>query len=179
MTHANAPLSVEGRRQLIERCRTRPIAHVVERFDLDAEPEVGAALLRAAHDALGGPGLYYAARPAHWRRRPEVLAVVKAMAGDRRQPPGTWVVAVAIPPAIGPGKPSRPPPDPPASEHASRHARADDQGFDQRRIASTKSAPRRAQTVRSSWWCTYRPRLLTVVSPACLSTARWRRPRAR
>lgn len=28
MTHANAPLSVEGRRRLIARCRTRPIAHV-------------------------------------------------------------------------------------------------------------------------------------------------------
>lgn len=28
MTHANAPLSVEGRRRLIERCQTRPIAHV-------------------------------------------------------------------------------------------------------------------------------------------------------
>jgi len=27
MTHANAPLSVEGRR-LIERCKTRPIAYV-------------------------------------------------------------------------------------------------------------------------------------------------------
>ena len=50
----------------------------LERFDLDAEPEVGAALLRAAHEALGGPQLYYAALPAHWRRRPEVLAVVKA-----------------------------------------------------------------------------------------------------
>lgn len=28
MTHANAPLSLEGRRRLITRCRTRPIAHV-------------------------------------------------------------------------------------------------------------------------------------------------------
>src|SRR5699024_6028249 len=28
MTHANAPLSLEGRRRLIRRCRTRPIAHV-------------------------------------------------------------------------------------------------------------------------------------------------------
>ncbi|MFK0133263.1 IS481 family transposase [Streptomyces rubiginosohelvolus] len=28
MTHANAPLSAEGRRRLIERCQTRPIAHV-------------------------------------------------------------------------------------------------------------------------------------------------------
>ncbi|MFF5180721.1 acetyltransferase [Micromonospora sp. NPDC000316] len=50
----------------------------LDRFDLAAEPEVGAALLRAAHEALGGPGTYYAALPAHWRRRPEVLAVVSA-----------------------------------------------------------------------------------------------------
>ncbi|MFC9035410.1 helix-turn-helix domain-containing protein, partial [Streptomyces arboris] len=28
MTHANAPLSPEGRRRLVERCQTRPIAHV-------------------------------------------------------------------------------------------------------------------------------------------------------
>lgn len=28
MTHANAPLSAEGRRRLVERCKTRPIAHV-------------------------------------------------------------------------------------------------------------------------------------------------------
>ncbi|WDV49646.1 leucine zipper domain-containing protein [Streptomyces coeruleorubidus] len=28
MTHANSPLSIEGRRRLVERCRTRPIAHV-------------------------------------------------------------------------------------------------------------------------------------------------------
>lgn len=27
-THRNAPLSVEGRRRLVDRCRTRPIAHV-------------------------------------------------------------------------------------------------------------------------------------------------------
>ncbi|GAA2186222.1 acetyltransferase [Micromonospora lupini] len=50
----------------------------LERFDLAAEPEVGAALLHAAHEALGGPVAYYAALPAHWRRRPEVLAVVTA-----------------------------------------------------------------------------------------------------
>ena len=50
----------------------------LERFDLDAEPEAGAALLRAAHEALGGPKVYYAAMPAHWRRRPEVLAVIEA-----------------------------------------------------------------------------------------------------
>ncbi|HYN94266.1 MAG TPA: acetyltransferase [Pilimelia sp.] len=50
----------------------------LERFDLAAEPAVGAALLRAAHQALGGPRLYYAAMPAHWRRRPEVRAVLAA-----------------------------------------------------------------------------------------------------
>jgi hypothetical protein len=50
----------------------------LERFDLAAEPEVGAALLRAAHEAFGGPRVYYAALPAHWRRRPEVLAVIRA-----------------------------------------------------------------------------------------------------
>lgn len=27
MTHANAPLSIEGRRRLVERCKDRPIAH--------------------------------------------------------------------------------------------------------------------------------------------------------
>ncbi|MEV1144444.1 acetyltransferase [Micromonospora sp. NPDC049799] len=47
-------------------------------FDLDAEPEVGAALLHAAHEALGGPGRYHAVLPPYWRRRPEVLAVVEA-----------------------------------------------------------------------------------------------------
>ncbi len=28
MTHTNTPLHIEGRRRLIERCQTRPIAHV-------------------------------------------------------------------------------------------------------------------------------------------------------
>lgn len=50
----------------------------LERFDLAAEPAVGAELLRAAHEAFGGPRPYYAALPAHWRRRPEVLAVARA-----------------------------------------------------------------------------------------------------
>jgi hypothetical protein len=50
----------------------------LDRFDLVAEPKAGAALLRAAHEAFGGPRVYYAGLPAHWRRRPEVLAVVEA-----------------------------------------------------------------------------------------------------
>ncbi|MEV4713869.1 acetyltransferase [Micromonospora sp. NPDC049374] len=41
-------------------------------------PEIGAALLRAAHDALGGPKVYHAALPAYWRRQPEVRSVAEA-----------------------------------------------------------------------------------------------------
>lgn len=50
----------------------------LERFELDAEPAVGATLLRAAHEALGGPHVYYAALPPRWRDSPEVLAVAEA-----------------------------------------------------------------------------------------------------
>jgi hypothetical protein len=53
-------------------------APCLDRFDLVAEAEVGAALLRAAHDAFGGPQPYHAGLPAHWRRQPDVLAVVRA-----------------------------------------------------------------------------------------------------
>ncbi|MET8231201.1 leucine zipper domain-containing protein [Micromonospora sp. NPDC005298] len=34
MTHANAPLRVEGRRRLVERCRARPIAHVAAKMGI-------------------------------------------------------------------------------------------------------------------------------------------------
>jgi len=56
----------------------------LERFDVTGEPEVGAALLRTAHEAFGRPRPYYAAAPAYWRRRPEVKAVVdRPMAAAR------------------------------------------------------------------------------------------------
>lgn len=35
--HANAPLSVEGRRRLIQRCRTRPIAHVAAEMGISRQ----------------------------------------------------------------------------------------------------------------------------------------------
>ncbi|MFC7534487.1 acetyltransferase [Actinoplanes sp. GCM10030250] len=50
----------------------------LERFELTAEPEVGATLLAAAHEAFGGPTVYYVAAPAHWRRRPDVRSVLDA-----------------------------------------------------------------------------------------------------
>jgi hypothetical protein len=42
----------------------------LEWFDVNAEPEVGAELLRTAHTALGGPTLYHAALPPNWRHKP-------------------------------------------------------------------------------------------------------------
>jgi hypothetical protein len=50
----------------------------LERFDLDAEPVVGAAMLRTAHEMLGGPKAYYASLPPHWRQRPRERSVVEA-----------------------------------------------------------------------------------------------------
>ncbi|WP_426168225.1 IS481 family transposase [Microbacterium sp. DWRC1-3] len=34
MTHANAPLTIEGRRRLVKRCQTRPIAHVASEMGI-------------------------------------------------------------------------------------------------------------------------------------------------
>ncbi|WP_030317787.1 IS481 family transposase [Streptomyces flavochromogenes] len=54
MTHANAPLNIEGRRRLVERCRTRPIAHVA------AEAGVSRACLskwKNRYDQYGELGL--------------------------------------------------------------------------------------------------------------------------
>ncbi len=57
----------------------------LERFDLAAEPHEGAALLRAAHDVLGGPRVYHASAPAYWRRQPQVRAVVETATAAARQ----------------------------------------------------------------------------------------------
>ncbi|MFR9754104.1 IS481 family transposase, partial [Nocardia sp. 004] len=37
MTHRNAPLSVEGRRRLVQRCRNRPIAHVAAEMGISRQ----------------------------------------------------------------------------------------------------------------------------------------------
>ncbi|MDI1463035.1 acetyltransferase [Catellatospora sp. KI3] len=49
----------------------------LERFDLTAEPSVGAALLAAAHRSLGGPTGYYASMPASWRQVPHQQAAAR------------------------------------------------------------------------------------------------------
>lgn len=48
LSHKNAPLTPEGRKRLIERCRTRPIAHVA------AEMGIPAQLRRSGSTATGG-----------------------------------------------------------------------------------------------------------------------------
>ncbi|MEV5137152.1 IS481 family transposase [Streptomyces syringium] len=55
MTHANAPLTIEERRRLVERCRARPIAHVA------AEAGVSRACLskwKNRYDQYGEAGLW-------------------------------------------------------------------------------------------------------------------------
>ncbi|GAA0469049.1 N-acetyltransferase [Paractinoplanes deccanensis] len=52
----------------------------LERFDAH-DPEIGAALLRAAHEAFGLVPPYYAAAPAHWRRRPEIKDLLAVRLG--------------------------------------------------------------------------------------------------
>lgn len=37
MTHRNAPLTVEGRRRLIERCHDRPIAHIAAEMGISRQ----------------------------------------------------------------------------------------------------------------------------------------------
>ncbi|MFL6141129.1 MAG: IS481 family transposase, partial [Labedaea sp.] len=37
MHHRNAPLSVEGRRRLVARCQTRPIAHVAAEMGISRQ----------------------------------------------------------------------------------------------------------------------------------------------
>ncbi|WP_156892957.1 helix-turn-helix domain-containing protein, partial [Actinokineospora enzanensis] len=37
MLHRNAPLSVEGRHRLVQRCRTRPIAHVAAEMGISRQ----------------------------------------------------------------------------------------------------------------------------------------------
>ncbi|MGK5685173.1 acetyltransferase [Actinoplanes sp. URMC 104] len=93
----------------------------LERFDLADSPAVGAALLKAAHAALGGPRPYYAALPPGWRSVPSVAAAVSGTsaaaalaglvpAGERLRfrlvPPApvTPEPAVSVRPASGPAE---------------------------------------------------------------------------
>jgi hypothetical protein len=57
----------------------------LEWFDLSAEPEVGAALLRKAHEALGGPKDYYASLPPGGTAGAEASEISAARLAGLRQ----------------------------------------------------------------------------------------------
>src|SRR6185369_2094729 len=84
MTHGNAPLSVEGRRRLVARCQSRPIAHVAAEMGISRAcaskwvnrfrqfGELG------LHDRSSAPSRQPTATPAH------VIEVIEAMRRDRK-----------------------------------------------------------------------------------------------
>src|SRR5699024_8685946 len=53
MTHRNAPLSIEGRRRLVERCRHRPIAHVAAEMGISRACASKWVRRYRAHGVLG------------------------------------------------------------------------------------------------------------------------------
>ncbi|WIE71583.1 IS481 family transposase [Curtobacterium sp. MCJR17_020] len=79
MTHRNAPLSVEGRRRLIERCRTRPISHVAAEMGISRACASKWVNRWRQHGGLGledrssAPGTSPTATPAHVVSRIEQL----------------------------------------------------------------------------------------------------------
>lgn len=84
MSHANAPLTPEGRLRLIERCQFRPIAHVA------AEAGVSRACLskwKARYDAEGIDGLLDRSS-APYRRptqlAPEVVDLIETWRRDKK-----------------------------------------------------------------------------------------------
>lgn len=82
MSHANAPLTPAGRLRLIERCRTRPIAHVA------AEAGVSRACLskwKARYDRLGEAGLHDRASVPHHSPTQTSDAVVERIEALRRE----------------------------------------------------------------------------------------------
>lgn len=84
MTHGNAPLSVEGRKRLVQRCQSRPIAHIAAEMGISRAcaskwvnrfrqfGELG------LHDRSSAPRRQPTATP------PEVITVIEAMRRDRK-----------------------------------------------------------------------------------------------
>lgn len=67
MTHANAPLSVEGCRRLIERCMTRPIAQVAGETGVSRATASKRVNRHRRHGGLGArPVLLPTPVPARW-----------------------------------------------------------------------------------------------------------------
>jgi transposase len=84
VTHANAPLNVEGRRRLVERCRSRPIAHVA------AEAGVSRACLskwKSRCDTYGEAGLQDHSSAPHFspsQTTPEIVERIERLRRDNK-----------------------------------------------------------------------------------------------
>lgn len=84
MTHANAPLNIEGRRRLVKRCRSRPIAHVA------AEAAVSRACLskwKHRYDAYGEAGLQDRSSVPHsspTQTPPDVVEQIEQLRRDNK-----------------------------------------------------------------------------------------------
>lgn len=86
MPHRNAPLTVEGRRRLIERCKTRPIAHVAAEMGIS---RACASKWANRYRRYGELGLLGRSSAPH--RQPtatpcEVIARIGAMWRERKWP---------------------------------------------------------------------------------------------
>lgn len=84
MTHANAPVNIEGRRRLIERCRSRPIAQVA------AEGGVSRACLskwKSRYDQYGEAGLRDRSSAPHFsptQTPPDVVERIERLRRDNK-----------------------------------------------------------------------------------------------
>ncbi len=84
MLHRNAPLSIEGRRRLVQRCQTRPIAHVAAEMGISRQC---ASKWVNRYRRFGEAGL--ADRPSAPHRQPtacaaEVVVRIEQLRRDRK-----------------------------------------------------------------------------------------------
>jgi hypothetical protein len=93
MLHRNAPLSVEGRHRLVQRCLTRPIAHVAAEMGISRQC---ASKWVNRHRRFGEAGLHdHPSVPHHQPTATsvEVVTRIKQLRRDRkysgRRPPAT------------------------------------------------------------------------------------------
>ncbi|MGB9378127.1 MAG: leucine zipper domain-containing protein, partial [Mycobacteriales bacterium] len=83
MTHRNSPLSPEGRRRLVERCRTRPIAHVAAEMVIS---RATASMWVNRHRKHGDFGLLDRASSPHHQPMATPVEVINQIERMRRQP---------------------------------------------------------------------------------------------
>jgi transposase InsO family protein len=84
MTHGNAPLSLEGRRRLVQRCQDRPIAHVAAEMGISRACASKWVNRYREHGELGLHDRPSAPRSQPTATPAEVIARIEAMRRDRK-----------------------------------------------------------------------------------------------